>query len=352
MGVKIRIRNGVVHLIIRSGGTTHEETTGLHTTENPIQNKEVMKLAELLRSRREIQLIEGLNGISITEGKQTLYEYAEKYSEQRGRATQIYKALPYIEAFGGRSIQIGAVTSRWFEQFQLNMEHDSGLAKNTQEKYCCVVRQILKKAVRDGILRHDPSEGIRHIRTPESVKEYLTAEEVKRMIQTECHRQVMSEDLQEDIRRGFIFSCYTGVRISDMRQLKWKNIDSTQKVIQKKQQKTQKIVTIPICEPAWRIIDDGFRNPEGYVFPFLARSKTSENRYIHQWAKLAGIYKDVTWHTARHTDATMLLEYGADLYTVKNILGHSKISTTEQYAKVTDHRRREAVNALPDFEKI
>lgn len=351
MGVRIRIRRGVVHLVIVTGGKRHEETTGLHISSNSTQNKEVMRMAEVLRSRREIQIIEGLNGISLAATKQTLYKFACTYSDERGHDSQIYKALPYFLRFGADNIQLIAVTSTWFERFQLHMENDSGLSLNTAEKYSSVMRQVLKKATRDGYLRHDPSEGIKHIRTPESIKEYLNAEEVAAMIKTEYGSR-MEPALMDDIRRAFIFSCYTGLRVVDMRQLKWKDIDCKKKQIIKLQQKTKKVVSIPLSGPAWALIDDGFRFPDANVFPELARSRTNENRYIKKWAAASGIVKNVTWHTARHTDATMLLECGADLYTVQKLLGHTKISTTEQYAKVTDRRQREAVNALPDYSKI
>lgn len=349
MGVTVRERNGWYHLIIRTGGKTHEESTGLKKSTNQTQNKEILRMVEVLRSRRELQIVEGMNGISLGATKQTLYRYACAYSDERGHEAQIYKALPYFERFGADSIQLVAVTSQWFERFQLRMEKDSGLSLNTAEKYASVMRQVLKKATRDGYLRHDPSEGIKHIRTPESIKEYLTADEVAALIKTPYVRQVMDKDLQQDIRRAFIFSCYTGLRVSDMKQLIWRDIDISKKQIIKRQQKTQKIVSIPLSPHAWNIIDDGFRKPDAYVFPFLAKSRTTENRYISAWAKAAGIAKNVTWHTGRHTDATMLLECGADLYTVQKLLGHTKISTTEQYAKVTDQKQRAAVNALPNY---
>lgn len=349
MGVTIRIRNGIIHLIIRSGGITREETTGLHVTSNRVQNGEVMRLAELLLSRREIQLIEGLTGVSLDAEKETLFSYCEKFSAEKGERFQIYKALPYFERYGARDVQIGSVTSKWFERFQDNMETRSGLSAHTAEKYCSVMRQILKKAVRDGILRHDPADGIRHIRTPDSVKEFLTAEEVAMMARTPFHLPQTDEAYEDEVRRAFLFGCYTGLRISDMRQLTYEMIDVQNMRIVKQQQKTKKVVHIPLNERALKII--GIKK-RGFVFPILAVSKRSEDRYIKKWAEEAGIKKNVTWHTARHTNATLLLEAGADLYTVQKILGHSKISTTAQYAQVTDKKKRDAVEALPDFSKL
>ena len=55
----------------------------------------------------------------------------------------------------------------------------------------------------------------------------------------------------------------------------------------------------------------------------------------------------VLFHLARHTCATLLLNSGVDIYTVKEILGHTDIGTTMQYAKVVDKTKREAVNSIP-----
>lgn len=83
-------------------------------------------------------------------------------------------------------------------------------------------------------------------------------------------------------------------------------------------------------------------------FPFLAAAAdpTRTNRMLHRWGEAAGLSKPVTWHIARHTAATLLLEAGADVYTVQHILGHSKLSTTEIYAEVQGGAKRRAVEAL------
>lgn len=351
MGIKIRIRRGIVHLVTTCGGIRTEESTGLHISENPEQNKEVMKLAELLRSKKELLLIQGQNGMTPPESKLSLYEYVEKQSQLR-RESIIYKCLPYLDRFGGRRVRLIDITPGWFEDFQERIKKDSGLkSAHTQEKYCCLVRQCLKKAVRDGLITRDPSSGIRHIPVPDSKKEFLSLEEVRKMAVTPYIRSgSMPESLQMEIRKAFLFGCCTGFRISDLIQLKWNDIDFNRMEIIKRQKKTRKMVVVPVKQTTLAIL--GETEPTDWnslVFPELAKTRTTTNRYLHGWANAAGVRKNVSWHTARHTDATLLLEYGADLYTVMRLLGHTRIQTTMQYAVVSDRKKKDAVAAVPEF---
>ena len=71
--------------------------------------------------------------------------------------------------------------------------------------------------------------------------------------------------------------------------------------------------------------------------------------YLHEWTKKAGIQKNVTFHVGRHTYATLLLYYGADLYTVSKLLGQANVKTTQIYAKVMDESKRKAVNLIPQI---
>ena len=351
MGVKIRIRRGIIHLVTVRGGIRSEESTGLHVTEDREQNKEIMKLAELLRSKKELLIVQGQNGMLPPDSKVSLYDYVKKQSEQK-KDSIIYKCLPYLERFGGRQVRLTDVNPGWFEDFQERIKKDSGLkSAHTQEKYCCLIRQCLKKAVRDGLIPRDPSSGIRHISVPDSRKEFLTIEEVRRMAETPYARKgSMSESLQAEIRIAFLFGCCTGFRVSDLMQLKWKDIDEKRMEIVKRQKKTRKLVVVPVKSETLALLGkvEG-HDWESLVFPELAKTHTTTNRYLHGWAQAAGIRKNVSWHTARHTDATLLLEYGADLYTVMRLLGHTRVQTTMQYAVVSDKKKKDAVANVPNF---
>jgi integrase len=66
-----------------------------------------------------------------------------------------------------------------------------------------------------------------------------------------------------------------------------------------------------------------------------------------RWAIAAGVPKKITFHSSRHTHATLLLSHGVDIYTVSKLLGHKHIVSTERYIHITDKTKVEAIQKLP-----
>jgi integrase len=74
----------------------------------------------------------------------------------------------------------------------------------------------------------------------------------------------------------------------------------------------------------------------------------STNPAIRRWAQSVGINKPLTFHSARHTFAVMMLSLGVDIYTTSKLLGHRELSTTQIYAnKIIDRKKQEAVAKIP-----
>ena len=144
----------------------------------------------------------------------------------------------------------------------------------------------------------------------------------------------------------YLFACFVGLRYSDIQKLVWGDLatdeqGNTRIIGETKKTKTAFNNLVPLSAlqflPARGKDFEPVFNLPGNVFT---------NRKLSEWAKAAGIDKKITFHTARHTFATLLLTKGADLYTVSKLLGHSNISTTQIYAKVIDKKRDEAASLL------
>ena len=339
----------MVHLVVNNNGKRVELSTGLHTSSVKSENDDVMRLAEILRSKKEVEIVSSANGIIHEGNRMTLYGWCEKCNRDLANSETLRKSLPYIKQFGGDEVLLTGVTYHWIETFVAAMKDRSGLGAWSAEKYSSMVRKCLKRAVMEGLIVRNPATGVPHITTPESDKEPLTANEVRAMVRTVYRsRGWQDRAFQDEIRKAFIFSCVTGLRIVDLKTIQWKKIDMERRLLGKVQQKTQRTVWVPLNQEAWRLLDDDApHDPEALIFPLLSHSESNTNRYISAWAKAAGIKKHVTWHIGRYTDASLLLDAGADLYTVQKLLGHKKIQTTQTYAKPTDRAKRAAVDSLP-----
>ena len=88
--------------------------------------------------------------------------------------------------------------------------------------------------------------------------------------------------------------------------------------------------------------------PESKVFNLP--SQQTITLALKRWTEKAEISKKVTFHTARHTFATVALTQGVDLYTVSKLLGHTDIKNTQIYAKIVDEKKRTAINMMPKIE--
>ena len=84
---------------------------------------------------------------------------------------------------------------------------------------------------------------------------------------------------------------------------------------------------------------------EHFVFVIPAPETLS----LKKAAKAAGVNKHISYHTSRHTFATMMLTLGVDIYTTSKLLGHSNVATTQIYSKIVDEKKVEAVNKVDNL---
>ncbi|MDR1987039.1 MAG: tyrosine-type recombinase/integrase, partial [Treponema sp.] len=330
MGVKLRENKGKLYLDINWKGKRKWESLHLSVCPDKRQNREIMRLAEICRSKREAQLVSGEWGLlDPVSGKKTLYGYLEELAKERCPNDRSRKVLLYLQAYpGGESIRLDQVTEKWFENFQHHLLKNTGLSSASANSYAFAVRMALNKAVRENIIPRNPAAAVKAIPVPESNKVFLNPDEVQRLANTPLNGVLGGE-----IRKAFLFACFTGLRISDIKGLTWGDIEHTPLQLIKRQKKTKNKVFVPLHKTAWQLISDGtIHNHTELVFPGLGRLKDTAYAYLSRWAKKGGIEKKVGWHTARHTFAVLSLEGGADIYTVSKLLGHTNLSTTQVYA--------------------
>lgn len=144
-----------------------------------------------------------------------------------------------------------------------------------------------------------------------------------------------------------IFYPFTGLSYIDIKTLTFDKIqrmdfDGEEWIITRRT-KTKVSSNVPLMEIAKELIEryKGLAKDD-FVFPMPSNGTC--NDHLKKIATVCGINKEVTFHTARHTFATMMLTLGADLYTVSKLLGHTSVKMTQVYAKIVNKKKDDAVN--------
>ena len=321
------------------------------------RNKITWEQAEAERAREIINIqaeqYEHTASSFATIRRWSLATYIRKVVERKGarlsksRRDHYLLAAKLVEEFG--DVQLGNATREYFTRFlrflsTRRLPHGGQYHPNTQRLYIAVISTALNEAVRLGILPRNKILAVDADEIPKKKKgavQFLTAEEVKALAETICERGT--------IKRAFLFSCFCGLRLSDIRALKWKDIRGG--FVQVVQQKTRDPLRIPLSENALAWLparpEGAAGEEEAAVFPLLPSNAGTISKHLQKWAAAAGVYKRVTFHVSRHTCATLLLTFGADLYTVSKILGHSSVQVTQIYGEVVDAKREAAVQLVP-----
>lgn len=152
--------------------------------------------------------------------------------------------------------------------------------------------------------------------------------------------------MEEVVQRAFGFSCMTGLRLGDMQRLRWSDIKDVNSVqtVSVIQHKTKRPVAVPLNALALSLLLPRPENGEdGIIFP-LVKKPDNVAKYVRRIKNKAGIEKDFTYHSSRHSAATLAITAGAELYSVSKILGHGSIASTQVYAKVNMEKKVEAMN--------
>ena len=328
------------------------------TKENKRKNKETLALANAVKAKRTVELQNGLYDFEATKPQDVpLLDYMAEYhkmtvGKKKPRTTRLYKnTIAHMKGFiGRRKVMMSDVDKNFVEKFveymnNLDNGHGGTMKQSSIRTYWSALVSILNKAEKDGMIRKNPCvmmDSSDKPKAPESTREYLTLEEVKRLIETPCS--------VKRVKQVFLFSCFTGLRLGDIKKLERKNLVEVEEgVFQLEiiQQKTDKVLAVPLSDNALAWIPDETEDKKGKMFTMSQNQRSYDA--LDEWAKKAGIKKHVTFHVGRHTYATLLLYYGADLYTVSKLLGHANVKTTQIYAKVMDESKRKAVNLIPEL---
>jgi integrase len=255
-------------------------------------------------------------------------------------------ALHYLERFTGGKKNMNELTVKFCEDFRYYLLNASSsrtsgkpLAQNSAHSYFNKFKAALKQAYKDGYLQTDLNVQVTPIRQKETQRTFLTEEELQTLVDTPCDSKLL--------KRAGIFSALTGMRHSDIVNLRWRDIQHRQGggyTVHHRQQKTDNVESLPISDEAYSLLGK-MGEPDGQVFAGLTYS-AHNNHLLQKWVWRAGINKEFTFHCFRHTYATIQLTKGTPITTLMELLGHKDIKQTLVYAKIVEPLKREAANKM------
>ena len=318
-------------------------------------DKPLMELAQSIRSKRELELYGTVKGLNASSKRinVSLPAFIEKEYNRTKRSS--YLAFnKHLKIFSkGKDILFSSVNTLFIEEFAQYLIKKT--SHNTMILYLENLKTILNKALRQEIIAVNP-----FIRYKIPVKQdidrvYLELHEVRALNNTTCN-------CEPQIIQAFLFSCFTGLRLSDIITLKKEHIqiekDKDSKPYYtllirpiKTTRTSGQLLRAPLSEQAVKILSEVKNEPGSELVFDTLPEKNVINNWLKKWAKKADINKSLHFHSARHTFATLCLTSSIDIYTVSKLLGHTRIDATQIYARIIDEKKQKEVKKFPAFIK-
>lgn len=369
-----KLKNGTISLYIESykGSSTDEDGKRIHLRdfeylkiyllENPKsaiekkENKENLKLAEDILSIRKSEFLQGKYNIrDKSKFKRPFLDYFIEKADEKKNSEKNYgvwtSALHHLRMCISSNLLFDEVDEnfvrrvrRYFDQ-EAKTKSDLSISQNSKYSYYNKFKACLRSAYDEGYTAINYANRGKGFEQAESKREYLTFNELQRLISTPCKYPVL--------KSAFIFSCLSGLRWSDCNTLTWSEVrDEGENLfrVNFRQEKTDGVEYLYISKQTREILGER-KGPQDRVFTGLKYGAVYNNEIV-RWCNRAGVSKHITFHSARHTNAVLLLENGADIYTVQKRLGHKEIKTTAIYAKIVDEKMRESALIIPDFKFV
>ncbi len=362
--------NKSLYLDIYRNGKREREFLKLYLVKekDPIdkeKNRQTLATARAIQAQRQIKLQNGEYEFTHQFSPDTPFlPYYRKMCEARfktettGNWGNWRSCLRFLEMYCDETTTFKEINKEWILGFKDFLDHvakdthkkktskDSdlfvGLSQNSKVSYFNKLRACINDAFNNGVIPRNPLVGVEGFKTADVERSYLTIEEVQKLINTPC--------MYPWLKATFLFSCFTGLRKSDIERLTWGEVvkfGDYDRIIFK-QKKTLQQEYLDINPQARQFMGERGKFDE-LVFPGFTYSSWTLLE-LKRWVLAAGITKSITFHCARHTFAVMMLTVGADIYTVSKLLGHRNLETTQIYAKVIDKKKQDAVSMIPRFD--
>ena len=274
-------------------------------------------------------------------------KYCDKRQQEVGtRITQVtcnkyHRLLRYMTEYTKQQyrkddLPLDMVSYEYIDGLNTFMQTAHQCRNNGAVNLLCCLKNFILFAIRNEWIEKNPFQYYKMKIDKTNVKVPLTKEELDILISKE-----MPNERLECIRDVFCFCALTGLAFTDADNLQKRHIttdDSGTTWIHKPREKTSVISRVPLLPYPLKILQKYEHNPElqlkGKLLPIPSNQKM--NSYLKEIGTICNIHKNLPTHCARHTFATLAIEYGMPIDIIAKILGHTNTNMTRHYAKISE----------------
>ncbi len=267
----------------------------------------------------------------------------EKQASANTVSSYLRDVNQFAAAMDGRGVDLTQVVTRDVEDYA-NSLIKRGKSPATVTRSVASIKSFYSCLTGKGYVAHNPAKGVSPAKVERKLPQVLTSKEVELFLeQPEC------TDLKGYRDRAMLELLYaTGIRVSELIELDVDDLNLPGGVLKCFSKGKERI--IPLYPAAIRALGEYINNvrpqlvespDETALFVNMSGERMSRQGFwklIKYYQEKAGIQKDITPHTLRHSFAAHLLENGADLRSIQEMLGHADISSTQIYSKLINQK--------------
>lgn len=337
---------GKSHVAVQLNQRLNDCTALIHTRYRELCEREEAVTAPAVRDAYQGQIQE--QGFLLATYQAYLSQIEERIGIDRAlktfklRSYQFSLLREYIKKqYKVKDISLSMLDKAFIEDFEYYLTIDRGLKRSSIASTLSALQSIVLQAIRRGYLDLNPFMGYSYER-PKGKPRNITEAELQALIALE-----IDWENYRIVRDLFVFSCFTGLAISDIRNLRVEQIvrEEGELWIKGRRQKTKTPYRVQVLPPALSIMERYRGRRAGFVFD--APTEDVVLNGMHYLRKRLQMDRPLTFHMARHTFASLItLSSGVPLETVSQMLGHSDLRTTQIYAQVSSERIRQEMQRV------
>lgn len=243
------------------------------------------------------------------------------------------------------TLSFSQINDKMQRELNTYMIRDLKNMENTRQKMFAFIKSMLNRAIVQGIIDEMPFKESSPAKKRQGKREFLTLTELQ---QLEALLSKPLKKYQLKVLKYFLFTCYTGLRYQDLKDLRFSNIVEIDGKLSIRlfMHKTKDEVIFNLPSQAINLLPEKFADNQKV---FNVNSDQVTNRYIKELMGPAQIVKRISMHCARHTFATLAASAGIPPATVQKILGHRQLTTTMIYYHIVDQVKNEAIQTFEKF---